>query len=139
MGLLAGVACGDGADRGQTAPLSVPPAGTTPTATAVEAAPASAPLETIADVFACINPGAAGGLAEGREERPLIRHDLDLEQFPEARCNDGTAAVFYFRPYEGEENRDRWVVQLQGGVAAATRNRAPSGGAASIRTSAQLR
>ena len=111
----AGVACGDGADRGQTAPLSVPPAGTTPTATAVEAAPASAPLETIADVFACINPGAAGGLAEGREERPLIRHDLDLEQFPEARCNDGTAAVFYFRPHEGEENRDRWVVQLQGG------------------------
>ncbi len=116
VALLVGVACGDGADSGQTAPPLVPPPGTTPTAT-VEVAAASAPLETIADVLECIDPGAAGGLADGREDRPLIRHDLDLGHFPEARCNDGTAAVFYFRPYEGEGNRDRWVVQLQGGGA----------------------
>ena len=115
VALLIGVACGggDGGDGGET-PASVVPAGGQATA-AVAVAPVSEPLETIADVLECMNPGGAGGLAEGREERPLIRHDLDSEDFPEARCNDGTAAVFYFRPYEGEENRDRWVVQLQGG------------------------
>jgi hypothetical protein len=60
----------------------------------------------------CGAPATVGGLRPGSD---LQRHDLDGARFPEARCNDGTPAVLYYRPFEGAENRDRWVIQLQGG------------------------
>ncbi len=67
---------------------------------------------TIAQVLKCGSPGTAGGLAAGME---LQRYDLDLTRFPLAVCNDGTPAVMYFRPYSGAANRNRWLIQLQGG------------------------
>lgn len=69
-------------------------------------------VPTIAEALTCGRPGVAGGLSRGDD---LQRHDVDLDIFPDAVCNDGTGAVFYFRPYQGEANRNRWVVQLQGG------------------------
>ena len=46
---------------------------------------------------------------------PLQRHTIDLLRFPDAVCNDGTAAVLYFRPYVGEAYRNRWIFDIRGG------------------------
>jgi hypothetical protein len=43
----------------------------------------------------------------------LERHDLT--EFPRASCNDGSPAVMYFRPYEGEANRNKWIIVMNGG------------------------
>ncbi len=72
-----------------------------------------APL--ISEALSCGTLASAGGLAPGNQAQPLQRHTLDLARFPDAQCNDGTAAVIYFRPYSGAANRDKWVLQLQGG------------------------
>ena len=49
-------------------------------------------------------------------EVQLFRHTMDLTQYPEAVCNDGSPAVFYFAPAPaGSVNRDKWVFQLEGG------------------------
>jgi len=72
-----------------------------------------APL--ISEVLSCGTLASAGGLAEGSQLLPLQRHTLDLARFPDAQCNDGTAAVIYFRPHLGDANRNKWIIQLQGG------------------------
>lgn len=65
----------------------------------------------IADALSCrepavrANPGAGNGDLQGHE----------LTAFPLASCNDGSPAVLYFRPYEGEANRDKWLIVLTGG------------------------
>ena len=70
-------------------------------------------VPSIADVLECGRNGA-GGLARGRDASLLQRHDVDLAAFPEALCNDGTGAVFYVRPHEGDANRHRWVIPAPG-------------------------
>lgn len=65
----------------------------------------------------CGTPASAGGLALGSD---LQRVDLDLTAFPDARCNDGTAATFYIRPAATAAASTRWVIQLQGGGACAS-------------------
>ncbi len=45
----------------------------------------------------------------------LQRHEIDTTRFPDALCNDGTAAVIHFRPYRGAANRNKWVIALRGG------------------------
>lgn len=72
-----------------------------------------APL--ISEALSCGTLASAGGLAPGNQVQPLQRHTLNLTRFPDGQCNDGTAAVFYFRPYSGAANRNKWVLQLQGG------------------------
>lgn len=71
----------------------------------------------IQSALPCGTPASAGGLREGAD---LQRHTIDPARFPQARCNDGTPAVMYYRPYQGAANRDRWVVQLQGGGSCAS-------------------
>ena len=46
---------------------------------------------------------------------PFQRYTFDLTAFPNATCNDGSPGVAMFRPYVGEENRDRWLIVLEGG------------------------
>jgi hypothetical protein len=65
----------------------------------------------IHEALDCGTLGEVGGLGGGTE---MQRHDFDLEQFPLARCNDGTAAFFYFRPGVNT-GVNRWAIQLQGG------------------------
>lgn len=60
----------------------------------------------------CGAPGEVPGLAAGTD---LQRVDIDLAAFPEARCNDGSGATFFFRPSATQGGRARWVIQLQGG------------------------
>lgn len=69
----------------------------------------------ISEVLACGTAAEAGGLASGNSPTDLKRHNIDLFKFPDAVCNDGTAAVMYFRPFVDESNRNKWVIQLQGG------------------------
>lgn len=45
----------------------------------------------------------------------LARVVVDTTKFPDALCNDGTPAVLYFRPYQGEANRNKWQINLHGG------------------------
>lgn len=66
----------------------------------------------ISEALDCGSEGSAGGLAPGTT---MQRHDLELGVFPEALCNDGTPALFYFRPYTDPSDAGRWVIQLQGG------------------------
>lgn len=70
------------------------------------------PSPLIKDVLPCGTTGTAGSLATGTE---MQRLDLDLGQFPDALCSDGTGALFYFRPHTNPTNVNRWVIQLQGG------------------------
>ncbi len=81
-------------------------------ASTISMAVASGPVPIISEALSCGQQGQAGGLANGIE---LQRFDLDLSVFPDALCNDGSTAVFYFRPFSGPANRDRWLFQLQGG------------------------
>lgn len=73
---------------------------------------ATASAAPIGEVLDCGKPASAGGLANGPD---LQRVDIDLAAFPEARCNDGSAATFYVRPAATLAGSTRWVLQLQGG------------------------
>lgn len=73
---------------------------------------AAASTAPIGEVLDCGKPASAGGLANGQD---LQRVDLDLAAFPDARCNDGSAATFYVRPAATAAGSGRWVIQLQGG------------------------
>lgn len=64
------------------------------------------------DVFSCGKSGAAGGLAAGTD---MVRYTVDTRRYPEALCNDGSPAVFYFAPHTAPEDRGKWIVFLQGG------------------------
>ena len=67
---------------------------------------------TLDKVLACGKPGEAGGIAPGTD---LYRINLDLTKFPGAICNDGTGGIFYVRRYSNTDNRNKWVIYLQGG------------------------
>lgn len=76
----------------------------------------SPPEANIAAALGCGGPDA------GAPARPdeLQRHDLDVDAYPDALCSDGSPAFLYFRPYRGDENRDRWIIHLGGGGACKT-------------------
>ncbi len=59
-----------------------------------------------------------GGMGPGPSNADsLQRVQIDTAAFPDAICNDGSPAVIYFRPYRGEANRNRWLINLRGGGA----------------------
>ena len=68
--------------------------------------------ESISKVLPCGRIGTVGGLGAGTD---LTRHVVDNATFPEAICNDGTPAIFYYGPYSKPEDRDKWIIFLQGG------------------------
>jgi hypothetical protein len=45
----------------------------------------------------------------------LFRVDVNLDNFPDAVCNDGSGAVFYVRRYSNEADQNKWHIHLQGG------------------------
>ena len=69
---------------------------------------------TLPEAFSCGREGTIGGLGAGSD---LVRHTVDLEKFPEAKCNDGTPAIFYYGAATKTEDRDKWLIFLQGGGA----------------------
>src|ERR1051326_9566064 len=66
----------------------------------------------ISEALTCGVFHGAGGIQPGND---LQRQNVDLTRFPKALCNDGSPGPFFFRPYEGEPNRNKWVVYLIGG------------------------
>lgn len=73
----------------------------------------SAPAaEPIGRVLSCGRSGEAGGLAGGDD---MTRVTVDMKRYPSAVCNDGSPAVFYVAPHTRAEDRDKWVIFLQGG------------------------
>jgi len=88
---------------------------TTPNDTGVaetETPDTSDPLYPNISVALDCGDGPGGGAGAGNR---LARHEIDTNLFPDALCNNGDAAVFYYRPYVGEENKDRWLINLNGG------------------------
>jgi len=63
-------------------------------------------------VLSCGKEGSVGGLGAGTD---LTRHAIDLTRFPEAVCNDGTGAIFYYGASTKPEDRNKWILFLQGG------------------------
>src|ERR1043165_7504115 len=66
----------------------------------------------ISEALTCGVFHGAGGIQAGND---LQRQNVDLTRFPKALCNDGSPGTFFFRPYDGEQNRNRWVIYLIGG------------------------
>jgi hypothetical protein len=60
----------------------------------------------------CGRVGVAGGLGAGVD---LRKYTIDTTKFPNAVCNDGTPAVFYYGAATRAEDRGKWVIFLQGG------------------------
>jgi hypothetical protein len=92
----------------------------TPTDTPADTDPAAdtdAPdaLPLVGEAFDCGRATNVGGLGEGNGATFLERHVLDTALFPDALCNDGSAALFYFRPADDPAYADKWVLELQGG------------------------
>jgi len=127
-------ACGGGngkkaAHAGSASPTSSSSAETSPSASnsstrpattsaAGSPTPAVSPVAlkpSIQDALSCRVPAKGDPGASGVSTAALQRQDIDTKLFPNAVCNDGSPAVLYFRPYEGEANRDKWIVALAGG------------------------
>lgn len=58
--------------------------------------------------------GGVAGLSAGNQ-MPKQLVNTSPAGFPDAVCNDESPAAFYFRPYTGSENANRWIIVLQGG------------------------
>jgi hypothetical protein len=57
--------------------------------------------------------GPAPAVGPGNQGE-LQRYQIDTAIFPDALCNNGDAAVFYFRPAV-DGSRDKWLINLNGG------------------------
>lgn len=68
--------------------------------------------ESIQNVLPCGTVGDVGGLGSGTD---LIRFAIDNTRFPNARCNDGTPAVFYYGAATTPADQGKWIIFLQGG------------------------
>ena len=79
-------------------------------------APADA-ASSAPNISAALDCGrGAGAMGPGPSNADsLQRAQIDTTAFPDAICNDGSPAVIYFRPYRGEANRNRWLINLRGG------------------------
>lgn len=60
----------------------------------------------------CGRPGEAGGLGAGTD---MNRISIDNRRYPDAVCNDSTPGTFYVSRFTREEDRNKWVIFLQGG------------------------
>ena len=66
----------------------------------------------ISQVLSCGTVGTVGGLGAGTD---MQRFAVDTKRFPDAVCNDGSPAIFYYGRYTDEADRNKWVIMLQGG------------------------
>ncbi len=81
---------------------------------ASDASPDAPPFDTGADIADTLQCGPNDPVGPGNAAEFQLA-TIDLSVFPDALCNDGTPAVAYFRPYNGEANRNKWLLNLHGG------------------------
>ncbi len=67
-------------------------------------------LPNISEALDC----GAGPPTGAGNQGDLQRYEVDTDLFPDALCNNGDAAVFYFRP-AADGSRDKWLINLNGG------------------------
>jgi O-palmitoleoyl-L-serine hydrolase len=79
---------------------------------ATTARAASDPPQGIAQALTC---GTIGGAEDVTPGNDLYRIDIDLSQYPNAVCNDGTPAAMFVRRYANEADRNKWIIFLLGG------------------------
>lgn len=86
------------------------------------AQPLRAALCPAGSVFDLRPPGLVSFAASGGAGIPLLRHTVDPLAHPEARCNDGSPAVFYIRPanaaFAGNPTvteSHKWLIFFDGG------------------------
>ncbi|HJQ22848.1 MAG TPA: pectin acetylesterase-family hydrolase [Blastocatellia bacterium] len=70
------------------------------------------PAPNIAQALACGKIGEAEGVSPGTD---LFRVDIDLRNFPNAVCNDGTPATMFVRRFAKKRDKNKWVIFLLGG------------------------
>lgn len=75
-------------------------------------AAAAQAAQTINQVLPCGKVGTIGGLGAGTD---LQRFTVDVARYPEAICNDGSPAVFYYTRSTKDEDKNKWFIYLQGG------------------------
>ena len=73
---------------------------------------AAGAADPIANVLPCGKVGTVGGLGAGTD---LTKYSVDTAKFPNAVCNDGSPAIFYYAPSTGQQDRNKWLIFLQGG------------------------
>lgn len=103
----------DTVDQADTSDTAVAP-DTSPDLASDTSAP---PPPNIAEALDC---GAAPPVGPGNQGE-LQRYPIDTAVFPDALCNNGDAAVFYFRP-AADGNRDKWLINLNGGGSCSSGN-----------------
>lgn len=67
------------------------------------------------EIDAALPCGRAGEVSDVAPGMALFRVNVNLNDFPDAICNDGSGAVFYVRRYSNEADRNKWHIHLQGG------------------------
>ena len=121
LALLVGAACaGRNPERDAAPPDAVTdgvavadtPARDAPSDGVSTDAPATAP-----NIQTALDCGRGGGGTGPGPNQPdsMQRAEINTGTFPDAICNDGSPAAIYFRPYRGEANRNRWLINLRGG------------------------
>jgi hypothetical protein len=64
----------------------------------------------ISEALDCGTAKNIGGITQGKGTRDLERFTVDNALFPDAVCNDGSPAIFYFRPAANAANANKWVI-----------------------------
>jgi hypothetical protein len=116
---------------GHDQPNDAPPDAALPDASASDASPADAGPgdagsdgdgatgDSGADIATTLQCGKSAPVGPGNAPEFQLA-TIDASKFPDALCNDGTPAVLYFRPYNGDANRDKWLINLHGGGSCAS-------------------
>jgi hypothetical protein len=76
---------------------------------------ANNPLPLVGEALDCGRATNVGDLADGNDAAALRQTTIDRSVFPDALCNDGSAAIFYYRPATDAAASNKWVIELMGG------------------------
>jgi hypothetical protein len=112
---VAVIACGCGDGRGGMGPGDG--------GTSVDGGPApdgGTRARLVGEALDCGRATQVGGISSSNRATALERKQVNVEQFPDALCNDGSPALFYVRPAMTSAGRNKWVLQLMGGGACAS-------------------
>ena len=116
--LLASAACTPPVDEPEPADSAAPVDDDVPADTDADdsdAATTDPTLPLLGEAFDCGTATSVGGLADGNDAVALTQHAIDTTRFPDALCNDGSTAVFYYRPASNAAAANKWVIELMGG------------------------
>lgn len=71
--------------------------------------------QVVPEINNALTCGRLGEVSDIAPGNALFRVDVNLNNFPNAICNDGSGAVFYVRRASNDADRNKWHIHLQGG------------------------